>query len=58
MKNRLACHELVGIQPCCEILLKVEKIINGFKHKKYGVYKNSIFCLINYNFFMVMHESL
>jgi hypothetical protein len=40
MKNRLACHELVGIQPCCEILSKVEKITNGFKHKSYGVCKN------------------
>jgi hypothetical protein len=40
MKNHPTCHELVGIQPSCEILLKVEKIINGFKYKSYGVCKN------------------
>jgi hypothetical protein len=46
MKNCLTCHELVGIQPCCEILSKVEKNTNGFKHKSYGVCKNfSVRCM-------------
>jgi hypothetical protein len=42
MKKCLACCELVGVQPCCGILLKVEKIINGFKQKSYGICKNFI----------------